>query len=309
MRRSAVVVAAMALLMAAGCRSKAAPPVPVRAVYEGPLLSVEEVVGSLSERAAAVRTVWARHDYVVSLLEQRRGGEARVRTFDGDGVLLLRKPPLGSAVGTPIELRIQGSKDVLGTVFDVGANRERAWLILFADIDTMYWTVQSADPFEGGGEEEGDGVRVPARPELLAEVLGVSDWPTDLTRYPTPVMRYEAGEDAYVLTLVEPSGMGTHLVSRREYWVDRGSLEIRRVVLRGWDGREAVRAELAGHAGIGEGVGGGRMARDVTIMFPASGTTIRLTLRAVAERRGALPGDVSFRFPEPPPVSKVIRVR
>lgn len=319
-------VTAVALLvagvgLAAGCRSRPAPAVPVRPTYDGPLLTVEQVVAELAERAGAVRTVWARHDYVVRLLERTRTGE-RVRTFDGDGVLLLRKPPAGSAAPTPMELRLQGSKDVLGTVFDLGSNRERAWLVLYADIDTMYWTtLGDADTFdadEGAGDSV-DPARMPARPELLAEVLGVSDWSTDLTRYPTPVMRYESDADAYVLTLVEPAPTGLHLIGRREYWVDRGTLEVRRVVLRGRDGREVVRSELAdygevedvrgGRAASGGSGGTGRLARDITVAFPQSGTTIRLTLRSVSARRGALPSDASFRFPDPPPVQRVVRVR
>lgn len=315
----ALLVAGMGL--AAGCRSRPAPAAPVRPAYDGPLLTVEQVVAELAARAGAVRTVWARHDYVVRLLERTRTGE-RVRTLDGDGVLLMRKPPAGSAASAPVELRLQGSKDVLGTVFDLGSNRERAWLVLYADIDTMYWTtLGEADAFDAddGAGDAGEPARMPARPELLAEVLGVSDWSTDLTRYPTPVMRYESEADAYVLTLVEPAPTGLHLVGRREYWVDRATLQVRRVVLRGRDGREVVRSELAdygevegargGAAEPGAAVGAGRLARDITVVFPQSGTTIRLTLRSVSARRGALPSDASFRFPDPPPVQRVVRVR
>lgn len=341
MRVHGVVVGAVMLAALAGCRSRPAAVAPGRPAYDGPLLTVERLVAELSGRAAPVRTLWARHDYVVSFPEplRNRPGESRTRTLDGDGVLLVRKPPPGSPASTPTELRLQGSKDVLGTVFDLGSNRERAWLILYGDIDTMYWTSAAADAWgdHTGHEAEPDvettsegsepsATPMPVRPELLADVLGLSDWNTDLTRYPTPVLRYEGVEDAYVLTMVEPAPTGLHLVGRREFWVDRATLRIRRVVLRGSDGREVVRSDLSGYALLelarseaatpGKEAGSAErpttaawVARDISVVFPQSGTTMRLVLRSVASRRGALPSDASFRFPDPPPVSRVIHVR
>lgn len=286
-----------------GCCPKPPPPEPQPVLYEGPLASEQEVVGRLSAANAQVRTIWTRQDFAVSIRDRKD----RVHTADGDGTLLLRKPEAGS--GLPTELRLKGNKDVLGEVFDLGANRERAWLILRHDIDTMYWMNQ-------GSTVEIDPATLPARPDLVAEVLGLGDVSTDLAVPPAPVMRFDSDKDCYVLTFVEPAKSGPdRMVTRREIWVGRSDYRPRQVVLYAPDGRVAVRSELkqwaplAGSAGsgggVGGGLGGGFVPTDITLFFPLSRSTMRFTLREPAASRNGFPKDASFVFPRDPGVSNV----
>lgn len=290
------------LLPALACKPKPPPPTAVT-TYTGPLMATPQLVAALSENSRPLRTLWARHDFSVSFLDDN----GKVRSFDGDGVLLIRKPPAGSPSGTPVELRLQGSKDVMGQVFDVGANKERAWLTLLADIDTMYWLAQGAEiPPAGPGKPN-----IPVRPDLIADVLGIADVPTNLAGYPTPVMRFESAADAYVLMFVEPSQEETHLVTRRELWVDRSTLRVTKVLLFAPDGRLAVQSDLAKHeplSGTATTQRSTLVPTDITLTFPQSRTTMRLTLRSLQPSRNNLPSDVSFKFPTPPPVPKVIRL-
>jgi len=287
----------LVLIPALACRPK--PPPPVVAVYGGALMSASVLVARLAENAAPLRTLWARHDFAVTVLDRND----KPRSFDGDGVLLLRKPPAGSAAGTPVEVRLQGSKDVMGQVFDLGANRERAWLTLLADIDTMYWLPQGA---EVAATKPGEAT-IPARPDLVADVLGIADWGTDLTQFPTPVLRYDSAADAYVLTFIQSAPDGLSLVTRREVHVDRASLKVVRVLLFSLDGRVAVRSELGRHAALSP-KNPVLVPTDIVMSFPQSKATIRLTLRNMQASRNNLPGDVSFRFPSPPPVANVVRL-
>jgi hypothetical protein len=308
-----VMTASLCLLLvaAAGCNFGKRPPAVEVPVYEGPLLGVAEVVRALSQGAAPVRSVWARHDFSVVALDER----GRERRLDGDGVLMLRKSAGGVAGVTGMtgvgvagvgvggvgvtELKLTGSKDVAGPVFDLGVNRERSWLTFFGDIDQMVWLSNGAEIETRSGE-------VPIRPDMVPEVLGLGDWRTDLAAFPSPVMTYDAKLDQYVLTLIEPSRDGATLTTRRQVWVDRASLQIRRIVLFGPDSRPAAVSELtewkplAGTSGL--------VPHDVVVSFPQSKANLRLRLRDVRASRNGLPSDLSFRFPTKPGVSKVVEL-
>lgn len=294
-----VVMCVLGIAWVTGCRSVRPPPPPVASgvVYMGPLLTTPQVIRGLQDRYSPVRTVWSRHDFAVSF-EDKRG---RIRTFDGDGVLLLRKPALQSPPGTPTEIRLTGTKDIAGTLFELGANRDRAWLTLHHDIDTMYWLPQGTEPV--------DPTQVPIRPDLVAEVLGVSDWVTDLSRYPTPVMTYQPESDTYRLTLVEPAppNQGVFLRTGREVSVDRSTLMVRQIVFYGAEGRPTVVAKLDKWVGL-RGSPGAFVPSDIVLSFPVSKATMRFSLREPVVSRNNLPSDISFRFPANPPVSKEIRL-
>lgn len=293
--QGALAVASVILLT--GCQPPPPPPKPQPVLYSGPLLTTPQIVQGLQARYAPLRTIWSRHDFAVSVLDNR----GRVRTLDGEGVLLLRKRNPGTE--GPTDLRLTGTKDIAGTVFDLGANRERAWLTLHGDIDTLYWLPQGAEPV--------DPRAVPIRPDLVAEVLGVSDWVTDLSRYPTPVVTYQSDSDTYRITLVEPAppvqGGGIYLKSAREVWVDRSTLMIKRIVFYASDARPAVEANLGNWVAL-RGTAGAFVPTDISLSFPLSKATMRFTLRDPVASRNNLPSDISFRFPAKLPVSKEVRL-
>jgi hypothetical protein len=290
------------LVTALACKPKPPPPV-VRTVYSGPLLSTPDLMARLAENAAPLRTLWARHDFAVSFLDKND----RVRTFDGDGVLLIRKPSRTSPPRTPVEIRLQGSKDIVGPVFDLGANRDRAWLTLLADIDALYWLPQPGAAVDDPAEESGESLSVPIRPDLVADVLGIADLPTDLTRFPSPVVRFDEDADAYRVLMVESAADETHLAASRELVADRASLRITQVNVYGRDGRLILRSDLSGHRAVSESVAA-LVPTDIVLTMPQSRATMRLILRGMQPTRNNLPSDISFRFPDPPPVSNVVRL-
>lgn len=301
MQRRLILPLMASLMLAAGCRPRAAPPPPAPSVYTGPLLSAQQVVLSLHQRSIPLRTLWARHDFVVSV----RDASGKVRTIDGDGTLQLRKPRPGS--DAPTELRLKGNKDVLGEVFDLGVNRDRAWLTLHGEIDTMWWLPAGAELPAGVEAEDGGGV--PVRPDLVPEVLGLQDWASDLTRFPAPVVTFDPARDAYRVVVVEPAkNVGGGLVSRREVYVDRATQEIRRVVLFAADGRPVVESELTNWLAVQnrEGAEIGRAPGSVVLFLPLSRATMRFSLRDPVASRNNFPNDASFRFPATPPVGNVV---
>lgn len=296
-----------------GCKSAPAPtPPPVeRPLYAGPLHPVSQVVSVLSTRSAGLRTLWARHEFAVATRDNR----GRLRTLDGEGVMLLRKPAPGSVAGTPTELRLTGSKDIAGQVFDLGVNRQVAWLTLQGDIDTM-WTLPMPAP--GQAPVAVDPATLPVRPDLVPDLLGVQDWSTDLNRYPTPVMTYDPATDEYLLTLVEPppraatvgESAAGGLITRRQLRLERTTLLVRSITFYGADGRPVATSLLSDWKQV-EGLPGGTLVPgDVQIALPLSRTTLRFTLREMTPSRGSgrsmVPSDASFRAPAKPPVGTVI---
>jgi hypothetical protein len=285
-----------------GCQETPKPPEPkvARELYTGPLHKLSQVLMVLGQRSNGVRTLWCRHDFAVSV----RDGKGNVRTLDGDGVLLLRKPEAGTSGVT--EIRLTGSKDIAGQVFDLGASKTSAWLTLLGDIDTM-WYFGTTDP---AALARIDPAIVPVRPDLLADLLGVQDWSTDTSRWPVPVMTYDAEGDEYVLTLVEPPAApnGASLITRRQVHVARTNLVIRSITFYGVDGRPVATSMLDKWQALAGAPAGTIVPTDITLLLPLSKANLRLTLRDVATRKGNLPADISFKFPEKAPAGKVIRL-
>lgn len=309
--RIGTAAAAFALGMGAwGCRETPAPPPPQKTLVPAdvPLMSAEQVIVGLRSRYGPVRTLWTRHDFAVSVMDSK----GKVHTYDGDGTLQLRKPPVDSPAGTPTELRLKGAKDIVGEVFDLGANRERAWLIMRGDVDAMAW-------LEQGSDATFDPKEVPVRPDLVAEVLGVGDWCGDLARFPSPVVVFDPETDCYRVTLVERRPAATEgqekaggFAARREVFADRQTLMIKRIVFYAPDGRPAVEATLSKWMAVpGTSSAEGRPGyapADIVLSLPLSRATMRFSLRDVSASRNGFPGDRSFAFPSEPGVSKIRRL-
>lgn len=327
MRRAGSTVAVLAtlavVLAGTGCQTPPQPPAPktARELYTGPLHPLSQILQVLAQRSNGIRTLWCRHDFAVSV----RDAQGRVRTLDGDGVLLLRKPAASAGatavpvsaqtagseqVGSgPTEIRLTGSKDIAGQVFDLGAGKTAAWLTLLGDIDTM-WYMGTTDP---AALARIDPAIVPVRPDLVADLLGMQDWSTDTSRWPVPVLTYDADADEYVLTLVEPTPSasvsgGASLITRRQVHLARTNLVITRIVFFGADARPVATSLLSGWQQMPGAPAGTIVPTDITLLLPLSRANLRLTLRDLAARKGNLPADVSFKFPEKAPAGKVIRL-
>lgn len=281
-------------LFAVGCTHVEVVPPPKVQLYSGPLASQQEVINRLAAGNAEVRTLWSRFDFGLAYRDKKGNPDEH----SGTGVLTLRKPALGT--DAPIDISLRGSKDALGEVFAVGANQERAWLILRGKIDTMYWLPQ-------GSNAKIDPALLPARPDLVADVLGLSDIPTDLTTPPVPVMRYDAETDCYILTFVEAAtDVPDRYITRREIYVGRVDYRPHEVRLFAPDGRIAVRSELKNWAPLASSTA--QVPTDITLHFPLSRSTFRLVLRDPLASRNGFPKDISFVFPDEPGVGNIERL-
>ena len=200
----------------------------------------------------------------------------------------------------PTSLRLAGSKDVAGDVFQLGCDGDEFWCKFRTAVDTSdYWWGHLANVGRPGTR------KVPIRPDLVVEVLGVGLMSTNLLEQPTPVMRFDNEQDAYVLAynVRRPD----RWVTQKEVWYDRQSALPRRVSLYDDAGRLVLRAELSNAQPIAtEGVPVDRqprVARTFDLWFPDTGSRMTLTLADPAitheGRRGVvLPNDASFRRPE-----------
>lgn len=291
-----------ALALATGCTPTPPPPSPrsveqQRQIYTGPLHPLPQIVSVLAGRSAGLRTLWSRHDFAV----RYRDARGTLHDLSGDGVLLVRKPASGEGGAGLTEVRLQGNKDVAGQVVDLGVNRQVAWLTIRGDVDTQ-WLMPTDRDVPAGSE-------IPIRPDWLADLLGIQDWSTDLSRYPAPVLRYDEGTDEYVLTLVEPAGSARGgLVARRDVRVARTNLVINSIGFYGDDGRLVAQSRLGGWQSAAGYPAGTIIPTDVVLELPKSNTNLRFTLRDMAPKRGPAPSNASFAYPGPGGVGTVERV-
>ena len=247
-----------------------------------------QLVEKINANNARLPTLWAYEEYEADIIDS----EGQRRHSSGYGTLMYRRPD---------ELRIDGKQDVI-RIFDLGINLNEYWLTLFPQ-KVMWW---------GQRENLGKpGTRaLPIRPDLIVEVLGIGPIETDFQRFPAPVMRFEHEQDAYVLSWIIP-GPGRWL-EQKEVWYDRQSLLPRRVRMYDLHGRVVLRAELGEHRAVKvEGVEQSqwpRVATEYWLLFPDSGSTLRLHLREPVLRDKGFPKDASFVRPTEPAVDRIEKV-
>src|SRR5450432_1790049 len=115
----------------------------------------------------------------------------------------------------PRSLRLIGKKDIAGQVFEIGSNEDRYWVIVRGDEDAM-WTGSYANI------DRVDAKRIPVRPDLLLEVLGIEPIPTDFLREPVPIMRFNNDADAYMF--LWNVKLPDRWAVQKEIWYDRKTL-------------------------------------------------------------------------------------
>ena len=257
--------------------------------YSGPTESVDAVVQHVNANAGRVPSVWTNLSYSASIVDPQR---KRTTEASGDGTLLYRRPG---------QLLLACNKDVAGQVLQLGTDGTEFWCQVRASATASdYWWGRSANVGKPCCRP------VPVRPDLIVEVLGVGLLQTNLLQQPVPVMRFDNEHDAYVFDFI---------VRRADRWVtlkevayDRATCLPKRVALYDDAGRMVLRAELYGHAPVGEQTPGQaddrpRVARQYDLWFPDTGSTMTLRLDdpALTHKAGRLtfPNDNSFRRPEP----------
>src|SRR5688572_28095545 len=137
--------------------------------YHGPTESMSEVVEQINRNNAAIPTLRATGNFEANVVDQ-----GKKRFVNGDITVLYRRPA---------EVRLVGKKDIAGTVFDAASTGERYWLIVKGEVDTMWHGAV-------GNLDRVDPKEIPIRPDLLVEVLGLSEFDRNFLESPAPTMRF-----------------------------------------------------------------------------------------------------------------------
>jgi hypothetical protein len=286
-RRAWVIAVGVGLLAGCGHQrtgSRAEP-------YRGPTLTLAEVVERVNQNNAALPTLWMRHDFKARLVDD----QGKTTAVSGDGAILYASPG---------KLLLTAAKPGVGPLFELGLNADRYWMsVPFDEVNTMWWgrnryvASPCADP-------------IPIRPDLIVEVLGVSPIGADLTRSPSPTLRYDPRADVYVLiwNLRAPDRM----IAVKEVWYDRQTLRALRVLLYDDNGRPVLVAELSGHGAV-EVAGLARdqwpvAARQYDLSFPDSGSWMNLSIDEAMLRYKGAPSDRTFGFPTRPAVARIVQL-
>ena len=264
--------------------------------YNGPTEAVDVVVRRVNANAAGVASLWSDVDYSASLVDPV---QHRTTDLSGDGTLLFRRPA---------SLVLTGFKDVAGPVFEVGTNAAEFWVKTRSGADA--WDYRWGHLANAG---KPCCRSVPIRPDLVVEVLGVGLLRTDLLEQPTPVMRFDNEQDAYVFdfNVRRPD----RWVLQKQVWYDRATALPRRVALFDDNGRLVLRADLSRPAPLDgpDGRRQPRVARHYDLFVPDNGSTVALTLTDPVlshpvNRLVSIPNDASFDRPEPDGNNKVTQV-
>ena len=286
-RQSSLDLALLILLACgvAGCRTPVKPPATTRPTSEQ-TLTLAELVADVNASNDRIPSLWAKGPFEATFKEN----PADRGTFvNGDAVTLYLAPD---------KLRIKGNKPATGTLFDLGSDGKRFWLLVPRE-DALYTgTFDNLDP---------ELVRkLPVRPDLILQVLAVSPLDADLLAVPSPLLRYNPDADAYMLLFVEPvadaADPPARLAAVREVWYDRPSLLPTLVILFGRDGDPTLRAYLSRHQAAGGESGGPRVATRYNLYFPETGSKLSLELIGADEpalqfKNGRAPLPLNFRPP------------
>jgi hypothetical protein len=267
--------------------------------YFGPTESMNDVVAQINANNAAIPTLRATGNFEAHVVDQ-----GKKRFVNGDVTLLYRRPT---------EVRLVGRKDLAGQVFDAASNGNRYWLIVKGEVDTMWHgavaNLDRVDPKE-----------IPIRPDLLVEILGLSELNRSFLEPPVPTMRFNNDADAYMFNF--NVRLPDRWAVQKEVWYDRETKLPRLILLFDENGRVVVRTYLSNHRATGSDRGGDGArddgARDggpmvatrYQVFFPDTGTTLRIDLDELALRGGrpAAPNDATFAFPTKPGVSRQINL-
>ncbi|HEX8341722.1 MAG TPA: hypothetical protein VF624_12505 [Tepidisphaeraceae bacterium] len=274
-------LAALALAgLLAGCAAKRT----TRAPWAGPTEPMDVVVARINERNVRIDKLRGEGRFEADLVDPRTK-----KHEPGDGDITLMYMPRRS-------LFIRGR--VLGQdVFRIGSNDERFWLILKMQ-DTMYW---GEHRLVGGARLR----ELPVRPDLLAEVLAVGPIEADLLKQPTPVMRFNNDQHAYMFTWNVQ--LSDRWAVQKEVWYDRETLLPKLVLLFDENGRIVLRAYLQRPVDAEGFDAPVKVASVYDMYFPDTGSKFRMEFDEwKRENRGA-PSPRTFNYPgDDPGVSNVV---
>jgi hypothetical protein len=261
--------------------------------YFGPTESLAAVTASINRNAEAIPTLFAHHYLEANIKDPETG---KTHFVNASGYLMVRKPH---------ELFLRAKKDPV-PVFELGSTEDRYWLTVLIDPARHWW---------GYHKNAGDPCvarKIPIRPDLLGEVLGIGGVGGSLLELPAPTLRFNNDYDCYMLTWHDE--VGDHWIARKEIWYDRKTLTARKVLLFDGDGRVIVRANLGKYVQIDakDGVADIKpwVATDFDLFFPESQSTMKIQLTDVAlTSSNGNPKAGTIVFPEEPDVPPENRIK
>lgn len=267
-------------------------------------VTLGQLVAEHNADAARIPKLWA--GAAISVEMPARGRTVRW-TFES-GYLLLGKGdrPLG-----PYNFVLIG-KEAGTDVFRLGSNLQENVYYLWARYGDEGQLYRGRLDLAGA-----PGVDIPVDPTQLPAVLGVLDWPTDLTQLPTMGLALHEGtrrgllcdkpDYAYVLTYVDRQPVSNRILFKREVLVRWSDAEPRRpyqVNFLDGDGRRVMIAKLANYKPIDLGEDADPaappvwMPTDIDIAWPAKGSRIHLILSNMTTSKGAFnPAEASKLIP------------
>jgi hypothetical protein len=251
-------------------------------VLNRPLLTLPALVEKVNANNAKLPTLWAR-GYIDAAIVEEPGAPARI--LNGSVFVLHRKPD---------QLLLKAEKDLVDDLFELGTDGERLWLWLPTEDIAYVGEVGRIDPQAAA--------RLPLRPDLVLQVLGIGLIGEDLQAFPAPLLEVNPDAETYMVRFVEPAASGPWLkvAKQVEYLIpdDPADLPLpAKVILSDDDGRPVLVARLSNHREI---EGGATVATRFRLFFPETGTKMRIELDVLELRRGrgirAVPSAASFNF-------------
>jgi hypothetical protein len=282
------------VLFFASCCGHKPPP---QVGYWGETKPMSEVVARVNQNNLAIPSLYARHTMQADLYDPGRKKSFYVNT---SGNLLMRKPR---------DLLLRGRHDLAGEIFAIGSTEERFWFSVYEGDATQWW-----GHYRNIGKD--CMAEMPVRPDLIGEVLGITNIPTNFLEAPFPTMRFNHEQDVYMI--VWNARLADRFYAQREVWYDRSTFRPRAVFLYDYNGRLLVRAFLMAHEPV-EMADRPReswpvIATEYRFLFPgtkpeikASTMTLKLSEPALVSSTGQ-PKPGAIRFTEDPKVNTVIQV-
>src|SRR5205085_1174883 len=104
----------------------------IKAPYYGNTLAMTQVVDVVNRNAQRIPTLHADLSFKVEVTDENGKKDG----VSGEGILNYRR---SSDYRGMDDLRIKGSKVVIGPIFDLGFNKENYWLSLIPNIETAWY--------------------------------------------------------------------------------------------------------------------------------------------------------------------------
>jgi hypothetical protein len=283
MKNLPIALVSLAIILS-GC----AKPTRTQPPYYGPTQTMAQVVQQINANNARISTLWASHSFEATLVDDK----GKSHTFSGDGYLLFTKPSnLLLTAGSIIKF------------FEVGSNEDQYWFTAYPDEVSTQWYGLKQNMTDEAARQ------IPIRPDLILEVLGVSQIDTNFLAPPVPVMRFNNDQRAYMFTWNRP--LTNRWVAEKEVWYDLETKLPKLILLFDANGRIILRAYLSEHKPIEPG--GGMIATRYELFFPENKSQMSFHMTdvrpSIKKGKITIPNPGSFIFPQDPGVKKQIEIK